>query len=72
MESDYREEALAKLVDNGVSLANMGVWIAGYIAGRKENDREVLLKYEASDLVPINELWIKNKDGTITKTITIG
>jgi len=70
--SDYRAEALSKLVDNGVSAANMEIWIAGYIAGREENDKEVLLKHEASDLVPINELWIKNKDGTITKTITIG
>ena len=38
MESDYRAEALAKLVDNNVSAANMDVWIAGYIAGREEND----------------------------------
>jgi len=36
--SDYRAEALAKLVDNGVSAANMEIWIAGYIAGREESE----------------------------------
>lgn len=33
---DYRVEALEKLKDNNVSLANMEVWIAGYIAGRED------------------------------------
>jgi hypothetical protein len=52
MDEKLRAEALAKLVDNNVSAANMEVWIAGYIAGRKENDRQVLLKYELMDFIP--------------------
>jgi predicted transcriptional regulator len=50
--SNYRAEALAKLVDNGVSAANMEIWIAGYIAGREETNRELLLKYEAVEFIP--------------------
>jgi hypothetical protein len=38
---NYREEALVKLVDNNVSAANMEVWIAGYITGRKVSEESM-------------------------------
>lgn len=34
---DFREEALEILKNNNVSIANMAVWIAGYIAGREKS-----------------------------------
>lgn len=69
---DFREEALEKLKHNNVSAATMDVWIAGYIAGREESDRLLEIKYEAKEYIPYTELWIKNSDGTVTKTINIG
>lgn len=70
MENSYREQALINLKDNGVSLVNMEVYIRGYIDGRKYVDKE-LLKMIPDEMVPINELWFKNKDGSITKTVFI-
>ena len=52
---DFREEALEILKNNNVSIANMAVWIAGYIAGREESDRLALLKYEAREFTPEGE-----------------
>ncbi len=52
---DYREEALEKLKHNNVSAATMDVWIAGYIAGREENDRLTYQKYEAREFIPEGE-----------------
>lgn len=60
---DYRAEAIEKLKENGISMTSMEVYIQGYIDGRS--------KTLAED-IPINTLWIKNPNGTITKTTTIG
>lgn len=40
--SEYRAEAILKLKNNDVSVANMEVWIAGYIAGRIESEKELV------------------------------
>lgn len=71
MDEKLRQEALLKLVDNNVSAANMEVWINGYIAGRKMTITP-FLEIEENEMIPVNELWIREFDGTITKTITIG
>ena len=51
---DHRQEALEKLKDNDVSIANMEVWIAGYIAGRENT--EILKGYPVSDKVKV---WVE-------------
>jgi hypothetical protein len=56
---DYREEALEKLKHNNVSIANMEVWIEGYITGRligrMEADKMLCQMYEARDIIPVGE-----------------
>lgn len=71
MDEKLRAEALLKLVDNNVSAANMEIWINGYITGRKMTINP-LLKIEENEMIPVTELWIRNFDGTVTKTINIG
>lgn len=46
---DYREEALEKLKHNNVSAATMDVWIAGYIAGREESEKEIVKNERNAD-----------------------
>ncbi len=61
---DFRKEALEKLKDNNVSIANMEVWIAGYIAGREESEFILAVqRYEARGFIPEDDYgYVQFKD----------
>lgn len=69
----YREQALIKLKENNISMLNMEVYIQGYIDGRIDRDlpKDEKINIISDDMVPVNELWFKNNDGSITKTVFI-
>lgn len=71
----YREEALVNLKNNNISMLNMEVYIQGYIDGRSYKEEKLLGKSVVEtitdDMIPINELWLKHFDGSITKTVFI-
>lgn len=83
IEQIWRDEALLLAVDANVGYTGLEVFVKGYIAGRDKSKREAFfrnvaneldkkLNFEVDELVPYNELWLKNSDGTVSKTIIIG
>ena len=69
IEQTWREEALLLAVDANVGYTSLETFVKGYMAGRRV-DSTIKLPLTEEE-IRYTELWIKNGNGTISKTITI-
>jgi len=74
IEQIWREEALSLAVDANIGYTGLETFVKGYIAGRQY--KVPLIKMTPfpvliDEALSINELWVKNSDGTISKLINV-